>query len=92
MLKKERIVGKETYTVGETVRVQDIKSKKWNTTGEVIGVRTADDGTILSYDIIIDGTITSRHRKYMCKIRNFNEATVATEEENSTGALAEPDS
>ena len=88
VLKKERTVGKETCTVGETVRVQDVQSKKW----EVIGVRTADDWTILSYDINIDGTITSRHRKYMCKIRNSDEATVATEEENSTGAQAEPGS
>ena len=50
--------------------------------GVVKGIRTADDGTILSYDIDIDRTITSRHRKYMCKIRNSNEATEVTEEEN----------
>ena len=63
MQKKERIVGKETYTEGKRVRLQDIKSKLWNIEGTVKGVRTADNGTILSYDIDIDGT--SRHRNYM---------------------------
>ena len=55
-------------------------------------MQTADDGTILSYDIDIDGTITSRHRKYMCKIKNSDEATAVTEEENRAGASAATDS
>ena len=74
-LKKERTVGKQTYEIGETVRLQNIKSKKWDIFGVVKGIRTADDDTILSYDIDIDGMITSRHRKYMSKIRNFDEVT-----------------
>ena len=74
-------MGKETYSVGETVRLQNIKTKKWDILGVVTGIRTADDNTILSYDI--DGNITSRHRRYMCKIKNSN---VATKEENSAGA------
>ena len=78
-------VGKETYSEVETVRIQNIKTKKWDTFGVVKGIRTADDNTILSYDIDIDGTITSRHRKYMCKTKNSNEAT---EEENRAGANA----
>ena len=90
--KKERTVGKETYTEIERVRLQDIKSKLWNIEGVVKGVRTADDGTILSYYIDIDGTITSRHREYMCKIRNSDEATAVTEEEIRAGAIAAADS
>ena len=82
-LKKERTVGKLTYEIGESVRLQDIKTKKWNMYGVVIGIRTADDGRILSYDIDIDGTTTTRHRKYMSKVPNSD---VETEEENSTGA------
>ena len=27
---KERTVGKENYSVGETVRLQNIKTKKWD--------------------------------------------------------------
>ena len=83
-MKKERTVGKHTYEIGETVRLQNIKSKKWDIFGVVKGIRTADDDvTILSYDIDIDGAITSRHRKYMSKVRNSNEET---EEENRAGA------
>ena len=50
---------KETYSEGETVRLQNIKTKKWDTFGAVKGIRTSDNNTILSYDIDIDGTITS---------------------------------
>ena len=76
-------MGKEIYSVGETVRLQNIKTKKWDVFGVVTGIRTADDNTILSYDIDIDGNITSRHLRCMCKIKNSN---VATEEENNAGA------
>ena len=82
-LKKERTVRKQTYEIGESVRLQNIKTKKWNIFGVVTGIRTSDDGTILSYDIDIDGMITSRHRKYMSKVRNSDEET---EEENKAGA------
>ena len=43
-LKKERTVGKLTYEIGESVRLQNIKTKKWDMFGVVIGIRTADDG------------------------------------------------
>ena len=36
--KKERVVGrKETYEVGEKVKLQNIKTKLWDLDGEVIG-------------------------------------------------------
>ena len=63
--------------------MQNIKTKRWDTIGVVKGIRTADDDTILSYVIDIDGMIISRHKKYMSKIRNSNEVT---EEENRAGA------
>ena len=47
-MKKERTVGKQTYEIGESVRLQNIKTKKWNIFGVVTGIRTSDDGTILS--------------------------------------------
>ena len=55
-------------------------------------VRTADDGTILSYNIDIYGTIASRHKKSICKIRNSDEATAVTMEENRARASAAADS
>ena len=87
VMKKERTVGKETYSVGETVRLQNMKTRRWDIFGVVTRVRTADDDRILSYDIDIDGTITSRHRKYMAKVKHSD---VATEQENSAGAEQVP--
>ena len=49
----------------------------------VTGIRVADDGKILSYDIEVDGKETTRHRKYMSKIPNSDDET---EEENTAGA------
>ena len=82
-LKKERTVGKLTYDVGEHVRLQDIRTKRWDRVGVVTGIRVADDGKILSYDIEVDGSKTTRHRKYLSKIPNSDDET---EEENTAGA------
>ena len=82
-LKKERTVGKLTYAVDEQVRLQDIRTKRWDKVGVVTGIRVADDGKILSYDIEVDGAKTTRHRKYMSKIPNSDDET---EEENTAGA------
>ena len=82
--KKERIVGeKELYKEVERVRLQDIKTKLWNIEGVVIRVRTAKYGTIVSYNINVDGCVTTCQRKYMRKIRNTDEET---EESGNTGA------
>ena len=72
-----------TYKIGESVRLQDIETRCWDMYGVVIRIHTADDGRILSYDIDIDGTTTTRHRKYMSKVPNSD---VETEEENSAEA------
>ena len=69
-MKKERTVGKLTYEIDELVRLQDIKTKCWDIYGVVTGIRTADDGRILSYDIDIDGTTTTtvyeQSSKFQC--------------------------
>ena len=38
----------------------------------ITGVRTACDGTIVSYDIDIDGVKSTRHRKYLHKMNVNN--------------------
>ena len=72
-----------TYAVGEHVRLQDIRTKCWDRVGVVTGIRVADDGKILSYDIEVDGRETKRHQKYLSNIPNSN---VETEDENIVGA------
>ena len=38
-------------------------------------VRTSDDDTIVSYEIDVNGVITTHHRKYMNKIKNADDDT-----------------
>ena len=54
------------YNVGDRVRLQNVKDKSWELIGTIERRRTADDGKILSYDIMTDkGYLTSRHRRYL---------------------------
>ena len=63
---------KQVYSVGESCWVQNIKTKKWDREAIITGVRTACDGTIVSYDIDIDGVKSTRHRKYLHKMNVNN--------------------
>ena len=46
----------------------------------VTGVRTASDGTIVSYDINADGCVTTHHGRYMSKLKNADEERESSEE------------
>ena len=75
MMKKERTVGKkETFEIGETVLIQDLKIKKWDTRSTIQKVRVSDDGTVSSYYFRIGDLLRSRHRRYIAKLKNANEA------------------
>ena len=77
------------------LHLQDIKSKLWNIDGVVTKVRTSDDGTIVSDDIDVIGVTTTRHRKYMIKIRNAGDETEDsgnTRDENRAGAESQANS
>ena len=58
---------KVQFDVNETVIVQDYKSKKWDKEGTITQVRTAHDGTIVSYHLLINGHEAIRHRRYLRK-------------------------
>ena len=80
--KKERVVGrKETYEVGEKVKLQNIKTKLWDLDGEVIGIYMEQVDTISSNDINSDGCVTTRHRRYM----NSDEETQSDTEGTGMG-------
>ena len=53
--------------MNELVIVQDYKSKKWDKEGTITEVRTAHDGTIVSYHLLINGHEAIRHRRYLRK-------------------------
>ena len=59
---------KEIYEVGERVLVQDMATRQWSKEGKVISIRTAVDGTVVSYLLDINGYETARHRKFMRKL------------------------
>merc|ERR1711895_64986 len=53
-IKKKSFKNKILYEVGDRVRLQNVKDKTWGLIGTVERRRTADDGQILSYDILTD--------------------------------------
>ena len=67
--KRGRTEGKKlVFEEGEEVWVQCVKSGKWKDKGVIESVRTADDGTIKSYALRIDGVLTTRHRRFLAKV------------------------
>ena len=71
---------KESYVVGETVLVQNIKNKQWDNTGVITEVRLAHDGTIVSYGLDVQGHPTTRHRRYLCKTQQTDSASMSDHE------------
>ena len=59
---------KEMYEIGEKVLVQDVATRQWSKEGTVISIRTAMDGTVVSYVLDINGYETARHRKFLRKL------------------------
>ena len=67
--KRERTEGKKlVFEEGDEVWVQDLKSGKWKDKRIIESVRVADDGTIKSYAVMIDGILISRHRRFLAKV------------------------
>ena len=57
----------------QTVKIQDVNTKKWTNGGEITNVRTTSDGTIASYKILTEnGTLTTRHRTFAIFKRYIN--------------------
>ena len=76
---------KEIYKIGEDCLVQDMMSRQWSKRGTVISVHTAQDGTVVSYLLNINGFEPSRHRKYMRKLTIPDNAEVERAAPRETG-------
>ena len=48
--------------------MQDVAPRQWSKEGTVISIRTAMDGTVVSYVLDINGYETARHRKFLRKL------------------------
>ena len=79
-VKKPGRCSKESYVVGETVLVQNIKNKQWDNTGVITEVRLAHDGTIVSYGLDVQGHPTTRHRRYLRKTQQTDSASMSDHE------------
>ena len=67
--KRGRTEGKKlTFAEGEEVWVQCIKTGKWKEKGTIESIRVADDGTIKSYAVLINGVLTTRHWRFLAKV------------------------
>ena len=67
--KRGRTEGKKlVFEEGEEVWVQDLKTGKWKDKGTIGSVRVVDDGTIKSYTVLIDGILSTRHRRFLAKV------------------------
>ena len=64
--------------------MQCVKSGEWTDKGVIESVRTADDGTIKSYAVIINGVKTTRHRRFLAKVKQPHSG-----EENREGAASQ---
>ena len=60
------------FEEGEHVWVQCVKSGKWKDKGVIDEIRVADDGTIKSYGVIINGVKTTRHRRFLAKVKQLH--------------------
>ena len=57
-----------TFEEGEEVWVQCLKSGRWKDKGIIKSIRVSDDGTIKSYAVLLNGVLTSRHRRFLAKV------------------------
>ena len=76
---------KEMYEIGEECLVQDINTHQWTKRGTVISVGTAQDGTVVSYLLNINGFETARHRRYMRKLTMPDDIEVQRTAQEETG-------
>ena len=83
--KRGRTEGKKLiFEEGEEVWVQCVKSGTWKDKGAIDSVRTADNGTIKSYAVIINGVKTTRHRRFLAKVKQPHSG-----EDNREGAVSQ---
>ena len=59
-------MSRDSFPIGDRVRLQDQRSHKWNLIGSILEEREADDGKKVSFVISLDkGGTTIRHKSHM---------------------------
>ena len=91
-IKNKNRTNKVIYPVGSRVRLQDAKTKIFDTNGTVLEPRATDSGQIVSYIIRTDrGRLTTRHRKYLRQLEPENDPKIKNNFTNLDVTAADPD-
>ena len=70
--------------VGQRVRLQNISTRDWELKGTIDQIRTANDGRVVSYDVLTDkGHMTTRHRRYLCPLHRDHDPKILKNKDNT---------
>ena len=71
------------YKIGERVRLQNVATRDWDLKGTIERVRTADDGRVVSYDVLTDkGYMTTRHRRYLKRLHKDHDPKIINDKQS----------
>ena len=85
---KKNKLNKILYEIEERVQLQNIGTHDWELMGTIERRRTADDGRVVSYDILTDkGYLTSRHRRYLKRLNKDHDPKVSNNDVTNTADL-----
>merc|ERR1711888_164747 len=91
-IKKKNKMNKVIYPVGARVRLQDAKTKLFDTNGTILEPRWTDSQEVVSYIIRTDkGILTTRHRKYLKQLDPLNDPTIDNKNNSTHLDIADPD-
>ena len=79
------------YPVGARVKIQDARTKLFDTNGTILEPRWTDSQEIVSYVIRTDkGLLTTRHRKYLKQLEPLNDPTITNKNISTHLDTADP--
>ena len=88
---KNKNKNKVVYPVGTRVRIQDARTKLFDTNGTILEPRWTDSQEVVSYVIRTDkGLLTTRHRKYLKQLDPLNDPTITNKNISTHLDTADP--
>ena len=83
-IKNKNTTNKILYEVGQRVRLQNISTRDWELKGTIDQIRIADDGRVVSYDVLTDKNyMTTRHRRYIRPLHENQDPKIPKDKNNT---------
>ena len=80
-IKNKNKRNKILYKIGERVRLQNVATRDWDLKGTIERVRTADDGQVVSYDVLTDKEyMTTRHKRYLKRLHKDHDPKIINDQ------------